>query len=192
MTRLVLASSSPRRVHFLKLLGIPFTRTHPEVDERLVEGESPRAYVRRLALAKAGVVAERFPRRWVLGADTTVVRDGVIYGKPRSAGDARRILRDLSGRWHHVETAMALVSRAADQALVEVSRTRVKFRPLTDEAIRWYVRTGEASDKAGAYASQGRGGIFIERIVGSPSNVVGFPLEAFVTLFERAGLRFPA
>ena len=190
MTRIVLASSSPRRIGFLKLLGVPFRKAHPKVDERPLEGESPRAYVLRLARAKASAVSSRFPNDWVLGADTTVAMDGVVFGKPENPRDARRILRALSGRWHEVLTALAFVHRAQNHTLVAVSKTRVKFRDLSPSEIRWYVETSEASDKAGSYASQGKGGLFIERLSGSPSNVIGFPLETFALLAKRAGLSF--
>jgi septum formation protein len=188
---LILASSSPRREHLLRELGFRFRKDHPEVDERVRRGERPRDYVRRLAYAKAQQVAERRPRSWVVAADTAVVVDDSILGKPRDDREARRMLRKLSGRWHHVVSGIALVCREKGLELSRTSSTRVRFRKMTDEEIRWYVATREPSDKAGAYAIQGKGGLFVERIVGSPSNVIGFPLEAFYHLLLKADLPLP-
>jgi septum formation protein len=167
---------------------LPFRKEVPEVDERLHKGESARVYVRRLALEKALDVAKRRPKAWVVAADTAVVVDDRILGKPRDERDARRMLRTLSGRWHQVVSGIALVCRSRNHERSAVSLTRVRFRSLTAKDIRWYVATGEPADKAGAYAMQGKGGFFVERISGSPSNVVGFPLERFHTLLLQAGL----
>jgi septum formation protein len=183
---LILASSSPRRENFLRELGFHFRKVHPEVDERVHRGELPRGYVRRLAVTKAQQIAERRPRSWVVAADTAVVVEGAILGKPRDDRDARRMLRKLSGRWHHVVSGIALVCREKNTKLSRTSSTRVRFRKLNDEEIRWYVATGEPSDKAGAYAIQGKGGLFIQRIEGSPSNVIGFPVEVFYQLLLKA------
>jgi septum formation protein len=188
---LILASSSPRRVNYLRQLGFRFRKDHPEVDERARPEESPHDYVRRLALEKARQVAARRPRSWVVAADTVVVVDGSILGKPRDDRQARSMLRKLSGRWHHVVSGMALVCRETDSELTRVSSTRVRFRKMTDKEIRWYIATGETSDKAGAYAIQGKGALFVERIVGSPSNVAGFPVEDFYRLLLKASLPLP-
>ena len=187
-TPLVLASSSPRRVSYLRLLGFPFRKDIPKVDERLRKGESARVYVRRLAVEKAFDVAKRRPKAWVVAADTAVVVDDRILGKPRDEREARRMLRTLSGRWHQVVSGIALVCHAQNHQQSAISVTRVRFRSLTPKDIRWYVATGEPADKAGAYAMQGKGGFFVERISGSPTNVVGFPLEKFHTLLLQAGL----
>jgi septum formation protein len=181
---LILASSSPRRESLLRELGFRFRQDHPEVDERVRHGERPRDYVRRVALAKARSVAAPRPRSWVVAADTAVVVDDSILGKPRDDREARRMLRGLSGRWHRVVTGIALVRRDEDFEQSRTSSTRVRFRRMTEKEIRWYVATGEPSDKAGAYAIQGKGGLFIERIVGSPSNVIGFPIESFYELLQ--------
>ena len=131
------------------------------------------------------------PHSWVLAADTTVVVDEAILGKPRDDREANKMLRKLSGRWHQVVSGMALVSMEKLQELTAISVTRVRFRTMRESEIRWYVETGEPSDKAGAYAIQGKGGLFVERIVGSPSNVVGFPVECFYDLVSKAGLPLP-
>ena len=188
---LILASSSLRRAGYLRELGFSFRRIVPAVDEKTRRGESPRRYVRRLAESKAGAVSETSPRHWVLGADTTVVVDGRILGKPADDRDARRMLKLLSGRSHQVVSAIALV-RFQDRILRSaISTTRVFFRKLTPDEIRWYVETGEPMDKAGGYGIQGRGGLLVSRIEGSFSNVVGFPLEKFFELWNDAGLPLP-
>jgi len=189
--KLILASSSPRRVSYLEQLGFRFVKASPEVDERPRAGEKPRSYVRRLALEKARQVAAGRPRSWVVAADTTVVVNGSVLGKPRDGDDARRMLRILSGRWHHVLTGIALVCGERKREVTSVALTRVRFKKMTEAEIQWYVDTGEPSDKAGAYAIQGKGGFFVERIVGSASNVVGFPVEEFYRLMLEAGLKLP-
>ena len=189
--KLILASSSPRRAFYLKQLGFRFATAYPEVDERRRVGEKPRAYVRRLALEKARQVAGQRPRSWVVAADTTVVVNGSVLGKPSDGDDARRLLRKLSGRWHQVLSGLALICQERGKEAASVSLTRVRFRKMTEAEIRWYVDTGEPSDKAGAYAIQGKGGFFVERIVGSASNVVGFPVEEFYRLLLEAGIPLP-
>jgi septum formation protein len=161
------------------------------VDESLRPGEKARSYVRRLAIEKARQVAAKYPSEWVVAADTAVIIDGNILGKPKNDGEARRMLRSLSGRWHQVQSGISLVCRKREFEQVKVSLTRVRFRKMTEAEIRWYVKTGEPSDKAGAYAIQGKGGFFVERIVGSPSNVVGFPVEDFYRLMGEAGIPLP-
>ncbi len=189
--RLVLASSSPRRAAYLKELGYPFRKVVPRIDESVLPGESPRRYVRRLAVAKAESVARRNADRWIVAADTAVVVDGEMLGKPAHAAEAKRMLRRLAGRAHHVLSALALVRRRDDFSEARVASTKVAFRPMTEQEIRWYVASGECLDKAGAYAIQGKGGLFVERIDGSFSNVVGFPVETFYELALRAGLPLP-
>jgi septum formation protein len=189
--KLILASSSPRRRGYLKDLGLDFKAVSPDVDERRRRDESPRAYVRRVALDKASAIAARHPRSWVVSADTTVVLDGTILGKPRNAAEARRMLKKLSGRAHRVLSGIALVH--VDDAITRsaVSSTRVLIRQLSDEEIHWYVGTKEPLDKAGAYGAQGKGGLLVERVEGSFSNVVGFPLEKFYELLKACGLPLP-
>jgi len=141
-------------------------------------------------MEKARAVSEKRPTEWVLAGDTIVVLDGRILGKPKDERHARRMLRNLSGRSHQVLSALALVHARKGQEHCRVSVTRVQLRKLTATEIGWYVGTGEPADKAGAYAIQGKGGIFVERIVGSASNVAGFPVETFYELMQKAGLSF--
>jgi septum formation protein len=188
---LILASSSPRRADYLNELGFSFIQVAPAVDEAIRRGESARGYARRLAESKAAAVALRYPRHWVVGADTTVVVDGKFLGKPANRRDARRMLELLSGRSHQVVSAIALAQAPDGLLRSRVSTTRVSFRELSASEIRRYVETGEPMDKAGAYGIQGKGGILVSRIEGSFSNVVGFPLEKFLELWNDAGLPLP-
>jgi len=178
---LVLASASPRRADLLRAAGINFAVRAADVDETRLAGEPPEAYVIRLARAKAAAVARGGES--VLGSDTTVVVGGEILGKPLDGPDAGRMLRLLSGRWHEVLTGVALRRRGEVRA--EVATTRVKFAPLSAAEIEWYVATGEPFDKAGAYAIQGFGSRFVERIEGSYSNVVGLPVEVVYRMFKE-------
>jgi septum formation protein len=174
---LVLASSSPRRSEILTAVGWPF-ETHPAgVDETRRPGEPAEEFVGRLAREKAEAVARTRLFGLVLGADTTVVVDGEILEKPRDAGDARRMLRRLGGRWHEVLTGVALVRAETGRTAAGVERTRVRFAETSEEEIAWHVETGDVLDKAGAYAIQGRAALFIEAIDGDYWNVVGLPVR---------------
>ena len=174
---LVLASSSPRRKEILTAVGWPFEAHAAGVDETRLEGEGPEDFVTRLAREKAEAVARTRLFGLVLGADTTVVVDGEILEKPRDDGDARRMLRLLSGRWHEVLTGVALVRAETGEARAGLERTRVRFAETGDAEIDWHVLTGDVLDKAGAYAIQGRAALFIEAIDGDYWNVVGLPVR---------------
>jgi septum formation protein len=180
----VLASGSPRRRDLLASLGVTFDVVVPNVDETIAPGELPRPYVERLARAKANAVDQ--PLSLVVAADTTVVLDGDIIGKPRDRDDARAILTRLGGRTHTVHTGVA-VALGSDLRSVVVDTT-VTFAPLDSAMIDWYVATGEPDDKAGAYGMQGTGNVLVERIAGSPSNVIGLPLRAVVDLAASLGV----
>jgi septum formation protein len=160
----------------LRAAGIEFDVMHADVDESARPGERPDVYVRRVAESKVRVVAARALNRVVLAADTTVVSDGTILGKPADDADAKRMLCLLSGRTHEVLTAVAIYRTGLAHPLVEIERTGVEFGPLTEFEIDWYVATGEPRDKAGAYAIQGYASRFVTRIDGSYSNVVGLPI----------------
>jgi septum formation protein len=183
--RLILASASPRRAELLKTAGFAFEIVVAEVDERVRAGESPEAYVRRLASEKSAAASTPADDVVVLGADTTVVVDGQILGKPRDDIDAAGMLRRLSGRRHDVMTGVSL--RLGSRELGRVDTTAVYFAELRDEEVGWYVESGEGRDKAGAYAIQGLASRFIQRIDGSYSNVVGLPIRAVVELMEQIG-----
>ncbi|MBM3785668.1 MAG: septum formation inhibitor Maf [Acidobacteria bacterium] len=171
---LVLASQSPRRREILSHAGIPFIVRAAEVDESVLPGEAPQSYVRRLATAKAAAVPIQ-DGETVLAADTTVVVDNQILGKPDGDADAARMLRLLSGRSHEVVTGICL--RRGMQLIIDAAVTEVVFSPLSDEQIRDYISTGEPQDKAGAYGIQGLAARYIERIDGCYFNVVGLPVS---------------
>lgn len=181
--RLLLASQSPRRAEILRAVGWPFEAFAVEIDEGVRANERPENYVERLALGKAEAAARINDAPLVLGADTTVVAEGEILGKPESEEDASRMLRRLSGRWHDVLTGVALLGQKGLRVAHE--RTRVRFGPLTADEIQWYVRTGEPFDKAGAYAVQGRAALFIEEIAGDYWNVVGLPIRLVYKLAKE-------
>lgn len=177
MVPIVLASASPRRAELLRAAGIPFDVQPADVDERILADEPAAVYVRRVAEAKARVIHQEFPRRIVLAADTSVVVDHHLLGKPTDAADARRMLRLLSARTHTVMTAVTLMTHRDEPHVdTRVEVTTVEFAALTAGEIDWYVASGEPMDKAGGYAIQGLASRFVTRIDGSYSNVVGLPV----------------
>lgn len=177
LPRLVLASASPRRAEILRTTGWLFEAMPVDIDESRLVDEDALTYVRRLAPAKAEMAARAFPNMTTLGADTVVVIEDQILGKPRDEDDACRMLRLLNNRWHRVLTGIALVNPRRSREMVNHEMTEVKFAEMNEEEIRWYVSTGEPMDKAGAYAIQGLGARFIEGIRGDYFNVVGLPLR---------------
>ena len=180
---IVLASASPRRAELLRAAGIPF-EVHPaDVDETPFAQELPEAHVRRLATAKAEAVRARLPGRTVLAADTIVVCDGRILGKPKDARDAGEMLAMLSGRGHTVLTGLAIVKDGVMHVAVEA--TDVWFAELSSDEIAVYIESGEPMDKAGAYAVQGLASRFVERIEGNYANVVGLPVARVYRLLTR-------
>lgn len=189
--RIVLASASPRRRDLLEQLGLTIEVVPADVDESLRDGEEAVPYVLRLAEAKAATVAAQFESDAstdvvVIAADTTVDLDGRIMAKPHDEADARAMLRALSARTHRVHTGVAV--RSAGVAVSRSATTLVTFTPLTPATIDWYVGTGEPFDKAGGYAIQGAGGVFVQSVKGSVSNVVGLPLTTVVDLARSLGI----
>jgi septum formation protein len=183
---LCLASVSPRRRELLSQIGVSHIVAGAEIDETALPGEAPRDYVLRLAREKALAVRRGGQRLAVLGADTTVVLDGKIFGKPRDREDAIRMLGDLSGRSHEVLTAIALAR--SDGVVERLSASRVRFRKISHEECAAYWETGEPRDKAGGYAIQGLGAVFIESLSGSYSGVMGLPLFETGELLRAAGI----
>ena len=167
-------------------VGWEFEAIAADIDETRLAAEDAVSYVQRLALTKAETVAKGFPERLVLGADTVVVSDGEILGQPCDDDDARRMLRLLSGKWHEVLTGVALVRAGASQVSIEHETTRVLFAEMSADEIDWYVATGEPRGKAGAYAIQGRGALFIKEIQGDYFNVVGLPVRLVFELLRRS------
>jgi septum formation protein len=185
---LILASASPRRRELLARLAIPFTVLPANIDERVLPHEVPRSYTMRVAHAKAEHVARQFPNAVVLGADSVVVLEQQILGKPQDVADARRMLTCLSGREHHVLTGVAVLHQARQFAALDVVSTLVRFRTLAASAIEAYIATAEPLDKAGAYAIQGAAAAFVELWEGCYTNVVGLPLRRTAALLQAAGL----
>ncbi|MEI6592999.1 MAG: Maf family protein [Holophagaceae bacterium] len=186
---LILASASPRRRHWLEAMRIPFELQAPQVDESPLLDEEPMELVLRLAELKAEVIARRNPGRWVLAADTTVAVDHHTLNKPVDVEDAVRMLTLIQGRAHQVHTGLCLQRDAQVHSFVDTAQ--VHFRPLSEAQIRWYVGTHEPMDKAGAYAIQGIGALFIEAVEGSFSTVMGLPVERMGALFGHLGLLKP-
>jgi septum formation protein len=184
--RVILASQSPRRRELLSLVGIPHDVKPAEIDERYVDGESPRAHAERLAREKSAKIQEA--EAVVIGSDTIVVVDGDVLGKPTDEGDAARMLRLLSGRSHTVITAVAVAWRGRLESAVE--EVEVTFHPLTDDDIAAYIATREPMDKAGAYGIQGYGATIVARVNGDYFAVMGLPLQRLVHLLDRVGLRY--
>lgn len=186
LPKLILASASPRRAEILRSVGWAFEKQIADIDETELPNENPADYVQRLAREKALAVAGKNTNALILGADTTVVIEKQIIGKPIDFADARRMLRMLSGSWHEVLTGIALVKTADGnlETKVDLQRTRVKFAELSDEAIEFLVEHGAPLDKAGAYAVQAQAALFIERIEGDYWNVVGLPVNLVFRLLK--------
>jgi len=186
--KLILASSSPRRAEILANAGLPFSVLSSAVDESPYPGEAPGALVQRLAQAKADLVTARaVGPAIILAADTVVVFDDKILGKPSSPEAARHMLQQLSGRTHSVLTGVALVRLPDGERRQFIESTLVHFRPITDEELSAYLATKEPYDKAGAYAIQGQAGRYIPRIEGCYFNIVGLPLSRVLTELQSLG-----
>jgi septum formation protein len=182
---LVLASASPRRRELLGGLGLRFTVRSADLDETPLPGEDPETTVLRLAREKAAALAHS--GELVLAADTDVVLDGELLGKPRDPEDARRMLARIAGREHTVLSGVALEEPGRDRRAAAMAVSRVRMAPMTPERIEWYVATGEPLDKAGSYAVQGIGALLVEEIFGNYTNVVGLPLPLTWRLFRELG-----
>jgi septum formation protein len=190
--KFILASASPRRRELLASIGLDFDVLPSHVPEVLREGEAPEEYVARLSRDKAEALAAAHPARWVIAADTTVLLGEELLEKPADPADAARMLGAIAGKTHIVYTGVTLQNVERQYRETRVAETEVRMLPLTEAEIDWYVRTGEPLDKAGAYAAQGIGGVFIESIHGSYSNVVGLPLATLYQMLRRAGIEPPA
>lgn len=184
---IILASKSPRRQELLKLLGLEFTVHTADIDEHMDPSLPPEQEVARVSAEKARAVAKDCAEEdIIISADTIVVIDGQILGKPKSEADAIRMLNLLSGRRHEVMTGLTVLS--GGQSQTRVVRTGIEFRRLTDREIDAYVATGEPMDKAGAYGIQGRGAVLVEKINGCYNNVVGLPLSLLYLMMQRLGV----
>jgi len=185
--QLILASASPRRAELLRLLGLAFEVIPSHLDETALEGEAPPEHVLRLSREKADGIAELFPEALVLGADTVVVIDGLVLGKPKTQEEAREMLARLSGREHIVFTGFSLISKQKNLQFSQVVQSAVLFKEIPEDEILWYVNSEEPYDKAGGYAVQGMGAFFIREIRGSYTNVMGLPLSEVVETLKDLG-----
>lgn len=183
----ILASASPRRQELLTSMGLDFSVIPSGVDERFLEGEKIEEHVLRLSKEKALAIAGRNPEAWVLGADTVVVIDGEVLGKPGSKEEARAMLRRLSGRKHLVFTGFSVVRRGVDIVKSKLVESSVLFKEISEDEVEWYVDTEEPYDKAGGYAVQGKAAFFIKEIHGSHTNVIGLPLSEVVAALKEVG-----
>jgi septum formation protein len=174
--RLILASKSPRRRYLLEQAGLEFDVIPSDIDESTITLDTPDMYVQLLAKAKAAEIARRFPDRWVIGADTIVLIDRQILGKPDGKTAARKMLHRLSGQTHQVFTGFAICCLGLSRIHTEAVCTDVTFKALSPGEIEWYIHTDEPFDKAGAYAIQGLGTFLVKSIRGSYTNVVGLPV----------------
>jgi len=189
MLSIVLASSSPYRRRLLEQLGVAFEWASPDIDETPRRGESPRMLVERLARAKAGALAERYPRHWIIGSDQTACLDGHILGKPGNFANAQRQLRSCRGKRVEFLTGLCLLNSGTGEAETIVDLFSVLFRHLSDEQIDRYLRREQPFDCAGSFKVEGLGIALFERLEGSdPNTLIGLPLIQLVTLLQRAGL----
>ncbi|HEV8434691.1 MAG TPA: Maf family protein [Thermoanaerobaculia bacterium] len=190
MTRMkfILASASPRRRELLSSIGLTFDVIPSHVPEVRGEHESPEEYVARLSREKAQAIANLHPDEWVIAADTTVLLGEQLLEKPEDDADARRMLATIAGRTHIVYTGVTLQNVSRGWSETRIAESEVRMLPLSSEDIAWYVKTGEPMDKAGAYAVQGIGAMFIDSIHGSYTNVVGLPLATLFQMLRKAGI----
>lgn len=181
---LILASGSPRRRELLDLMGLTYTVETPDVDESF--SGRPSETVMEISRRKAAAVAARHSDSIIIAADTLVFADGAL-GKPHTSERAKEMLRSLAGNWHHVYTGITVINTRSGRILRNVDKTRVHLVPMTEQEIDAYVATGEPLDKAGAYGIQGMGGMFVDRIDGSYSNVVGLPMSMLRIMLAQVG-----
>ncbi|MFX0558986.1 nucleoside triphosphate pyrophosphatase [Tepidibacillus infernus] len=189
MEKIILASSSPRRREILELIGISFLVHPSDVDEGYNESNSPEDIVKQLATRKAMDIASYYQEGIIIGADTIVVLDGQILGKPKDEEDAFQMLNRLQGRSHQVFSGVAVVDAKTREVKASYQMTKVYMDPLSEEEIRLYIATKEPMDKAGSYGIQGFGAIFIEKIEGDYFNVVGLPVALLSTLLKDFGIQ---
>ncbi|MGA2781632.1 MAG: Maf family protein [Smithella sp.] len=173
---LILASASPRRQELLRTVGLKFKIIPAHVNEDYLAGESPRQHVKRLSSDKAMIIARKYSEAWVIGADTIVVIDDLILGKPKNKTQAKKMLQKLSGREHKVFTGFSIAHAVSEVYQTNVVQSAVRFTTISPKEMDWYVASDEPYDKAGGYAVQGKGACFIQSIRGSYTNVIGLPL----------------
>ena len=187
--KIILASTSPRRKYLLEQAGLKFSIIPSRFEETAATPEAPETYVRLMAEGKAGEVAGRYPGHWVIGADTVVLIDNVVLGKPQSRDQAQAMLTRLSGRTHRVLTAFCICCQTKKRCYCETVGTDVCFKKLSALEIDWYIASGEPLDKAGAYGIQGLGMFLVKSINGSYTNVVGLPVCEVLKILAKEGVR---
>lgn len=189
MEPIILASSSPRRQEILKMLDIPFQVILPNIDETLTSSVDTEDIPELLAREKVSAVIHSLPSQqeiqWVLGADTVIVKNGRIFGKPQSADEAAELLKEFQGSTHTVITAVVLYNGKQKSTTSRVARTKVTFAPMTDDEIQWYLESGEWHGAAGGYRIQSLASIFIEKIEGSQSCVTGLPIHELYDMLKE-------
>ena len=187
--RIILASTSPRRKELLSQIGLDFEIMPSDYVEDMTRRMSNARLAKTLAYGKAKDIADKLKEGIVIGSDTFIVLDGQRIGKPKDEADAKRILETLSGRWLSVYSGIAVIDVKNKREIVDHELTKIKFKPLSQEEITDYLDTKEPLDKAGAYALQGRGAIFVERINGCYSNVIGLPLHRLYICLQKIGIK---
>jgi len=191
MEPIILASGSPRRIDYFKLMGVPFSCVSPDVEEIISENAVPQTAAEELALKKVRKIVETLkdenPPPWVCGADTLIAMDGKIYGKPKDRNDAGNMLRVFSGRTHEVISAVALYSGRTGKTDCRSVVSAISFAPISDGEIEWYLDSGEWQDAAGSYKIQGLASCFVSKISGSYSSIVGLPLRDFYVMLRDNG-----
>ncbi len=187
LSSFILASASPRRQQLLREIGLQFDVIPGDVNEDFLLDELPVDYVTRMSREKSYAIAEQMPDAWVLGADTIVVIDGEVLGKPQTRENARKMLKKLSDREHCVITGFTIVKKSAQTVVSQVVESSVVFKEIEMDELEWYINSPEPYDKAGAYAVQGMAGYFVKEIHGSYTNVVGLPLTEVVTVLKEVG-----
>jgi septum formation protein len=193
MEPIILASSSPRRQDYFRLLGLPFSIIPAKLDEKPQPGQTPEDYTRDMAVRKINVIlgqlGGRVPR-WICGADTVISVDGEIFGKPLDRGEAKTMLERLQGREHEVSTSVALFNGKTQNIDCRTVQSGVRFAPLSEGEIEWYLNTGEWQGVAGSYKIQGLGGCFAAFIKGSYSAIVGLPMHEFYRMLIENGYQY--
>ena len=187
LSSFILASASPRRQQLLREIGLQFDVIPGDVNEDFLLDELPVDYVTRMSRTKSCIIAEKMPDSWVLGADTIVIIDGEVLGKPQTRENAREMLKKLSGREHCVITGFTIVKKSARIMVSQTVESSVVFKTIEMDELEWYINSPEPYDKAGAYAVQGMAGYFVKEIHGSYTNVVGLPLTEVVTVLKEVG-----
>lgn len=188
MRKIILASGSPRRKQILEQVGLNFTVEVSDYEEKSIPGVSPSEFVETLSLEKANVVAKNHNDAIIIGADTIVVLDNQILGKPKTKQDAREILKKLSGNTHSVFTGFTIIDTVNKRTITNHVETKIRFKNLSEEEILAYIETGEPMDKAGAYGVQDKGALFVEHIEGDYSSVMGLPIVKIFEILKELGI----